>query len=489
MGFGCWVLGAGCWLVLTSTQNPFIISSLSAVALQNLDYFVLAVLLGEGKRGSTVGVLRVHVGPVLDEELHGVGKARVGGGDERGEAFGRVRVHVGPVREERVERGDATVGGGEDDGRESRIVAHVHVRALRYQSVDYLVVSSARGGEQEGRAAAVAARAHVRAARYEHLHDGEVFLKLSFGGLSLPLSGEGYLLRGGLHQGRVVVLVARVHVSALRQKELHNVVLTLPAGPEQRRPAIVWARVHVSALRQQLVRDIGVAVRRGERERRASVPVTRGRVRASSEQRADDRELAVRGGEDESGATVRGLRVHVRAARYERLRGRGVARLGCDHERGHSVGATRVRVGPLRQKRLDGVGVLARGGVDERRAALVGFGVRVRARLQKVGGRRRVALVRGDEQSVVHAGARPSLYRGRLRLGLRDDPRLLRLDCELADAAGQVAVLRYGRDREGQTETRGERRRVERLKIQSAFVSHDLQRGRARVRAARRWSG
>src|SRR2546423_1146325 len=181
-----------------------------ALALQTLEGLCLAVVLGEGGGGATVGVLCVHVGPVLDEELHGVGEAGVGGGDECGEAFGRVRVHVGPVGEERVERGDATVGGGEDDGREPRVVARVHVRALRYQRVDAAVLSAARGGEQECRAAAVAARVHVRAAGDEHLHDGEVFLELPFGGLSLPLTGEGDLLRGGLHQGRVVVFVARV---------------------------------------------------------------------------------------------------------------------------------------------------------------------------------------------------------------------------------------------------------------------------------------
>src|SRR5436305_9334097 len=109
MGFGCWVLGAGLSLLAPRTRflfiihtAAFIISSLCAVALQNLDYFVLAVLLGEGERGSTVGVFGVHVGPVLDEALHGVGEARVGGGDERGEAFGRVRVRVGPVLDVRV---------------------------------------------------------------------------------------------------------------------------------------------------------------------------------------------------------------------------------------------------------------------------------------------------------------------------------------------------------------------------------------------------
>src|SRR5438874_7704445 len=66
---------------------------------------------------------------------------------------------------------------------------------------------------------------------------------------------SGYLLRGGLHQGRVIVLVARVHVRALRQEKLHNSVLTLPAGPQKRRPAVVGPRVrseeHTSELQSR----------------------------------------------------------------------------------------------------------------------------------------------------------------------------------------------------------------------------------------------
>ena len=95
---------------------------------------------------------------------------------------------------------------------------------------------------------------------------------------------------------------------------------------------------------------------------------------------------------------------------------------------------------------------------DERGAARVRLGVRVRALLQQGGGRGRVALARGFEQAVVPGGARPVMDGGRLRLRGRDRLLLLRLDGEHADAARQVALRRRGRGG-GEAQEGGERRR------------------------------
>src|SRR5205085_75279 len=245
---------------------------LRACALQNLDHLRLAVLLREGERRAPVLVLGAHVRAVFEEEADGVGAPAAGGGDERGVPFRRARVHVRAAREERVERGDAAVGGGDDDGRHAQVVAPVHVRALLDQRVDQLVVALARGGEEQGRAAVVAARLHVRALLDEHPHYRQVSLKLLLARPPLRLSGEGDLLRGGLH------------VNAPGEQLAHDGELTAGRGEDEGGAPVRRLGVHVRAVVYEGLRRLGVAGLGRDHERRHAVRAARVGVRALRDQ-------------------------------------------------------------------------------------------------------------------------------------------------------------------------------------------------------------
>lgn len=176
--------------------------------------------------------------------------AASGQSERRLEAVGR-HVHLGARVEEQSGHLDVPVHGG------------LHERGVHLVRLVLLVGA---GLEQEAHHLEVALVAGERERRLLEL----VRVRVDAGPVLQEDLGDGHVAgRGGLHEGRVPVLVVVLHVGASLEQQPHDLLVPAGARVHERRVAGRGLRVHVRPVLEQQAHDVRVAGGGRLHERRA----------------------------------------------------------------------------------------------------------------------------------------------------------------------------------------------------------------------------